>query len=488
MSAREDFIARYGAIYEHSAWVAERAWDGGASEGGELGATMRRVVERAGEAAQLALINAHPDLGARIGTTLTEASAGEQAGAGLDQCSEAEAAEFLALNERYRNRFGFPFIIAVRGLDRGEILRRFRQRVENDRASELRTALDEVHKIAALRLSPASPPGEREAIGLAELKALVVSALREAGADEANAAAIANTVSEAERGGSESHGLFRVPGYVAAIRSGAIDGRATPRVVDGPPAVVVVEADGAAAPTAYAVGLPALAERTRAMGVAVLALRNARHFAAMWHEVEWLAEEGLAAFAATANFAYLAPHGGRRPVFGTNPIAFAYPREGGSLVFDFASSAMARGDVMIAQRDGRSVPEGVGIGPDGAPTTDPATILKGAQLPFGGHKGSAIALMVELLAGGVVGDLFSDEAPVDESGVPPGGVFVLALDPEAIGGAGRIAHAKAFLDRLAAEPGVRLPGARRHARRREAGPLEVQSALLAKVRELAGGS
>nr|WP_255720198.1 Ldh family oxidoreductase [Acuticoccus kalidii] len=346
-----------------------------------------------------------------------------------------------------------------------------------------------------MRLAPADADADaekpaRRPIDHAALHALVVAVLRRHRADETNALAVADTVCAAERDDTEAHGVFRIPGYVEAMKTGLTNGSARPRLLEGPKAVVVVDGDHGVTPTAYRIGLPALAERTAALGAAVLAVRNSQHFAALWPEVEWLAARGFAALACTANLPYLAPFGATRPVFGTNPLAFAYPRDGGDpVVIDLASSAIARGEIQIAARDGRRVPPGVGIDAEGRPTRDPAAILSGgAQLPFGGHKGSAIALMVELLSGGVVGDLFSDLAAVgtEGSGMPPGGVFLLALDPEAIGGPGTRARADAFIDRLAAMPGVRLPGARRHAKRREAGPIMVQAALLETLRGLAG--
>ncbi|MEO1102449.1 MAG: 2-oxo-4-hydroxy-4-carboxy-5-ureidoimidazoline decarboxylase, partial [Pseudomonadota bacterium] len=484
--SREAFVARYGGIYEHSAWVAERAYDGGADEADDLAPIFRRIVERAGRDAQLALLRAHPDLAGRLGTALTTHSSAEQAGAGLAECSAEEYAEFQALNTRYTERFGFPFIIAVKGRGRQKILTAFRGRVEGEPEAEFSTALDEVHKIAAFRLAaPAAPPPPREAIALDDLHALALAALRRAGADDENAAAIADTVIAADRDGSESHGVFRLPGYLAGLRDGRLNGVARPAIISAEGAAVVVDGDAGSAQLAYRLALPVLAERAAAGGAAVLALRNAVHFAAMWHEVEWLAERGLIGFACTPSFAYVAPHGGKRPFFGTNPIAFAYPAAPHPMVFDFAAAAMARGDIMIAARDGRPVPRGVGIDEHGAPTQDPAAILKGAQLPVGAHKGSAIALMVELLAGATVGDIFSIEASAADSaaGLPRGGVFMLALAPERLGGPDATTHASAWLQRLAAEPGVRLPGSRRHARRAAGGPVHIPVSLLEALRE-----
>lgn len=155
---RPDFVARYGGVYEHSPWIAEAVAEAGLSASdaapAALAARMAAIVEAAGEARQLALLRAHPKLAGRlaIGGGLTKDSQTEQAAAKLDQCTPAEFRRFNELNTRYGAKFGFPFIIAVRGLDRAEILAAFERRVGNDRATELRAALDEVHKIARLRL------------------------------------------------------------------------------------------------------------------------------------------------------------------------------------------------------------------------------------------------------------------------------------------------------------------------------------------------
>lgn len=488
---RDEFVALHGNVYEHSPWVAERAWDGGVSPGGDLGAVFRRVVDRAGADAHLKLLRAHPDLAGRLGTALTEESTAEQSGAGLDRCSPEELAAFQDLNARYTSRFGFPFIIAVTGLDRAAILSAFQKRVAGEPADEFRTALGEVHKIAGFRLGAlrAKPEVTRRAIDADALLTLAASALEQAGADAQNAAAIAGNMVAAERDGSESHGVFRLPGYVAGLRAGTLNGKARPRELPGTDAVVIGDGDGGASPLAYSVFLPLVAEKASALGVAALALRNTAHYAAMWPEVEWLAERGLAALACTPSFPYVAPHGGRRARFGTNPIAFAFPSGDGVMAFDLATAQMARGDIMLAARDGQPLPDGVGIDADGLPTTDPAAMLAGAQLPFGGHKGSAMALMVELLAGGAVGEVFSDEVSerADGASMPVGGIFLLALSPEKLGGPDAMARSAAFLRRLRDEDGVRLPGARRHKNRAAGGPLMVEAQLLQKIEALAAG-
>ena len=156
MMDTHDFIARYAGIYEHSPWVAERAAPlaAGIEDPQQLAAIMSDCVDNAAREKQLALIRAHPDLAARAGPAaeLTEDSAFEQASAGLDQCSAEEFARFQKLNEAYRDKFGFPFVLAVRGRDRGQILEEFAARLANDYDLEFETALSEIHKIARLRL------------------------------------------------------------------------------------------------------------------------------------------------------------------------------------------------------------------------------------------------------------------------------------------------------------------------------------------------
>jgi len=148
------YVDRFGGVYEHSPWVAEKAFDMGPPAPAELPSVMRQIVEDAGHEAQLALLRAHPDLAGKLAKTgeLTHESTSEQASAGLDQCTEAEFEAFTSLNERYKARFGFPYILAVRGRHRTKILENFQSRVDNTPEVEFREALDQVHQIAALRL------------------------------------------------------------------------------------------------------------------------------------------------------------------------------------------------------------------------------------------------------------------------------------------------------------------------------------------------
>ena len=164
--SRTAFIAKFGRIYEHSPWVAETLYDQGLSKGDgdptKLAERMAAIVDAAGDERQMALLCSHPELAGKlaISGSLTAESTAEQASAQLDQCSAEEFAEFQNLNQRYRETFGHPFIIAVRGLNRTKILAAFRKRVNHSAQVEFRTALAEVHKIAKLRLDQlAAGPG-----------------------------------------------------------------------------------------------------------------------------------------------------------------------------------------------------------------------------------------------------------------------------------------------------------------------------------------
>ena len=213
---------------------------------------------------------------------------------------------------------------------------------------------------------------------LDEIAALTTRALARNGCDHANTQALVRTVVAAERDGSHSHGLFRVPGYIASLRSGKVDGNASPEIRLTTPAIIAVDGRNGFAPLALERGIGALADAARCLGVAVMRLVRSYHFAALWPEVEQLTERGLAGLACVNYLPAVAPYGGREPIFGTNPIAFAWPRPGKPpVVVDMATSAMAQGEIQIAARERRFVPLGTGLDCDGRPSTDPSEILRG---------------------------------------------------------------------------------------------------------------
>jgi delta1-piperideine-2-carboxylate reductase len=330
---------------------------------------------------------------------------------------------------------------------------------------------------------------------LDQVHTLAWQVLRAQGVSEDQARAIADTVTAAERDDCKSHGLFRLPGYVSSVRSGKVTPDAVPQVRELAPAIVQVDGRNGFAPLALQLGCAPLAEKARRHGIAALAVTRIYHFAALWPEVEALAAQGLVAFAFTAAMSYVAPAGGSKPLYGTNPMAFAWPRTGHPpLVFDQASSASARGEIQLHLRDGSPLPTGWAIDAEGHPTTDPAAALAGAQLPFGGYKGAAIALMIELLAGALIGEVFSFEASEqdnDDGGPPIGGEFMIALDParcvEPDHQPAQLAHAEQLFAKILAQGGTRLPSDRRYAARQRT-PTEgitIPRALYEELQQLA---
>ena len=327
------------------------------------------------------------------------------------------------------------------------------------------------------------------ALSLDEIYSLAKQTLLHNGCDEMNAEAVSKTVTHAERDGSVSHGLFRIPGYTAALRSKKVKGDARPTNHFRTQNAIRVDGDYGFAPTAIQVGIPTLVETTNKHGVGVLAITNTHHFAALWHETEALAEHNLIGIACTAYMPSVAPAGATKPLFGTNPISFAWPRKNNTpVVYDMATASMAMGEVQVAARDGHKVPMGTGLDKNGEKTDDPAAIANGGVLlPFGGHKGSAIAMMVELLAAGLVGDLFSFEAKIADNkdgGPARGGEFIMALSPQLIAGDGWNEHAEKFFTEMESMDGVRLPGQRRHNNRLDTGPRNINTELVEKIRSL----
>lgn len=288
-----------------------------------------------------------------------------------------------------------------------------------------------------------------------------------------HAAAIARTARDAEADECHHHGLFRLSFYVAALRAGQASGDARPSLSDLAPGILRCDANGGFAPLALEMAEQPLADRAAAQGIAALALVGQNHIGPLWPEVERLARRGLVAFAFVSALPYVAPAGGTKPLFGTNPMAFGWPRpEGPPLVFDQASSGSSRGEIQIRQRDGREIPEGWAIDADGRPTTDPRAALAGAQLPFGGAKGSSIAMMVELLAGPLIGEVLSVEARLRDAagaGTAPSGELIMAMDPARFvpGGnrAAQTAHGELLFRHILDQEGTRLPSDRRYAAR-----------------------
>lgn len=302
-----------------------------------------------------------------------------------------------------------------------------------------------------------------------EVNDLAVHVLTHNGMSSAHAKAIAKVISAGERDECHSHGIYRLLVTTHTLRKGKVSGTAEPLVQDRAPAIVAVDAQYAFSQLAFELGSPRLVLKAKKMGLAALAINHCYHFSALWPEVEWLADQGLAALALTPSHAWVAPAGGTRPTLGTNPVAFAWPRSSGRhYVFDFATSETARGEIELHRRAGKSIPLGWGVDRDGQPSMDPEAVLDGgAMLTFGGHKGSALSTMVELLAGPLIGDLTSLDSLAFDAGTgstPCHGELIIAFDPRHFG-LGDVAEDDARAERLfatIAQQGARLPSQRRY--------------------------
>ncbi|MGY2137467.1 Ldh family oxidoreductase [Pseudomonas reactans] len=314
------------------------------------------------------------------------------------------------------------------------------------------------------------------------------------GTSESVAQVLAENCASAERDGAHSHGVFRVPGYVSTLNSGWVNGMAVPIVEDVASGFVRVDAANGFAQPALAAARSLLVDKARSAGIALLAIHNSHHFAALWPDVEPFAEEGLVALSVVNSMTCVVPHGADRPLFGTNPIAFAAPRaDGPPIVFDLATSAIAHGDVQIAARKGERLPPGMGVDSLGQPTQDPKAILEGgALLPFGGHKGSALSMMVELLAAALTGGNFSFEFNWSEhpgARTPWTGQLVIVIDPSKTAGQSFAERSQELVRQMHAAGLRRLPGDRRHrtrAKSQQTG-IEMDTKELRQLQALAEG-
>ncbi|KTT73605.1 Ldh family oxidoreductase [Sphingomonas endophytica] len=312
---------------------------------------------------------------------------------------------------------------------------------------------------------------EQVRMTLGEVRDYARATLTRVGLAPAHVEAVAETIVAGERDGCGAHGLYRLLVAAHSVATGVVVPDAVPVLEQRASGVVRVDGKGGFAQLAFETGRDALVAAARANGIAALAINNVVHFAALWPEIEALVERGLVALAVTPNHAWVAPAGGTQPVFGTNPIAFGWPREGAApFVFDFATSAVARGEIELHRRAGKPVPDDWGHAPDGSDTTDAAAVLAGAMRTFGGHKGSALALMVELLAGPLIGDMTSAESiawDAGRKGSPLGGELIIALDPAGFLGdaaAEQMARAETVFAAIEGQ-GARVSGSRRHALR-----------------------
>ncbi|WP_454734799.1 Ldh family oxidoreductase [Cupriavidus necator] len=326
-----------------------------------------------------------------------------------------------------------------------------------------------------------------------ELERLANAALRRAGASGLQAGATAAALVRADSQGLASHGVSRVPMYVAHLHADRVDGHAKPVVRASKASAALVDAGCGFAFPACDLAIAESLRRAQDTGVGVAAVTNSHHFGAAALPLDAVARAGMVGIAMGNSPAAMPAWGGRRALFGTNPIAAVFPRRGHSpVVIDLSLSEVARGKIMVAAKQGKPIPPGWALDEAGQPTTDAKAALRGSMLPAGGVKGAMLALMVELLVTSLAGAQFGAEADSffsDAGNRPRIGQLFMVLDPGAFAGTDAYAErVEALLQAMLDDEGTRLPGARRDAAQADAlaQGIEIPDALITELRALAG--
>jgi (2R)-3-sulfolactate dehydrogenase (NADP+) len=310
-------------------------------------------------------------------------------------------------------------------------------------------------------------------LSLGDLRDLAVAVLTASKTSPDNAALVADALIRADAEGIASHGVSRLPVYADQALSVKVDGFAVPELDRTGTAALRVDARCGFAYPAIAAGLDKARDMVAGAGIVAVAIGNSSHAGVLGHPVEDLAGHGLAAMAFVNTPAAISPWGGNRPLYGTNPIAFACPRKKQPpLVIDLSLSKVARGKIKLAADRDEPIPDGWATDADGNPTTDAGAAMRGGSLlPMGGPKGAALALMVELISAAMTGSQFGFEASsfFDADGGPSRtGQFFFIFDPVAFGGDAVLDRIEVLMTAITGQPDVRLPGARRFENRKKA--------------------
>ena len=327
-------------------------------------------------------------------------------------------------------------------------------------------------------------------LGLADAESLAKAILVRHDTSQTNAECVARALVAAEADGQKGHGLSRLPSYAAQAASGKVDGHAVPTLEQGAGAALRIDAMNGFAYPALAMAVDRLSVLVAETGIAAAAVHRSHHFGQAGYHVEQLAASGLIGLVFGNSPKAIAPWGGSEAVFGTNPIAFAAPRQSEApLVIDLSLSKVARGKVMVAAKQGESIPEGWALDRDGNPTTDAEAALQGTMLPMGDAKGAALVFMVEILAAALTGARFGFEASsfFTAEGEPPAvGQFLVAIDPRVFSGDAFSQRLETLVSAILEQQGTRLPGARRLALRAASARdgLEIPSALHDELKTL----
>ena len=299
---------------------------------------------------------------------------------------------------------------------------------------------------------------------------LAFDALQQHQTSTENAKEVADALICAEIDGQSGHGLSRIPSYIQQLSSGKVDGNAKPTIVSSNGAVIRIDAKNGFAYPALSLAIKEVASCSKKYGIAVASISHSHHFGQAGRHVERLAESGLIGLMFGNTPKAITPWGGSQALFGTNPIAFSAPRgKAPPLVVDLSLSKVARGKVMLANQKNERIPQGWAIDEQGNPTTDAKKALAGAMLPIGDAKGSALALMVEILSAALTGSNFGFEASsfFDSEGDSPGvGQLIIAIDPGFFSGDVFSERMETIISAILEQPSTRLPGNKRLEKRK----------------------
>ena len=323
-----------------------------------------------------------------------------------------------------------------------------------------------------------------------ELFQLARTALERAGAHAGMAQAAARHLVQAEEHGLPTHGMSRVPFYCAMLRNGRADGTAHPALLAERAGACLIDNRDALPYESVAWAVGEVIQRARRNGVAFAGIRNSAHVGVLG--IHLVAEAGLVGLAFTNSPAAIPAWGGKKPLFGTNPVAAVFPRKDQDpIVIDLALTTVVRGRIMMAMRKGERIPEGWALDRHGKPTTDPKEAIEhGSLFPIGGAKGAMLALMFELICASLTGAAIGPEADSffsEQGNKPRIGQAFLAIDPSALAGTQMFSErVETVVQTMLADPEVRLPGARRFAAEKASrtGGIEIPDDLAAQIQKL----
>ena len=295
--------------------------------------------------------------------------------------------------------------------------------------------------------------------------------LTKLGLTASTAKSVSDALLWAQARGLPSHGLERIPAYSGQYKKGKINQNSSLKFISLDDSAFVVDADFGFAYPAIDLAVKELCRRCQQQTTCVVGIKHSHHAGALGYYVEQLASQGIIALICCNAPASIAPWGGKKPLLGTNPIAFGCPRAGvragikgkktqQPLIIDMSLSVVARGKVMAADFKGEEIPLGWALDKAGNPTTDAKKALEGSMLPIGGAKGYLLALVVEILAAALIGNNFSYQSSsfFDDVGKPPGvGQFILAINPLRINPDFNL-HIEGLCAAIMQQPGTRLPG------------------------------